>query len=175
GWLSSFEKVEVDWSQTAAWGDGGYYGRIFLNVEGRESNGIISADEYETLRNRLAEHIEQIQTPDGKLMGNVVFKPREIYREVNNVAPDLIVYFGNLSWRSVGSFGHDDIYTFENDTGPDDANHAENGIWIYTQLGKNLGGKCLPDGQLMDFAPTVLDLFGLPIPTDMQGKVICKT
>jgi len=172
GWLSSFEKVEVDWSKTAAWGDGGYYGRIFLNVEGREPNGIIPAGEYESFRERLAEHIEQIETPDGKLMGNVVFKPQAIYREVNNVAPDLIVYFGNLSWRSVGSFGHDDVYTFENDTGPDDANHAENGIWIYTQLGKDLGGKRLPDKQLMDFAPTVLDLFGLPIPADMQGKVI---
>jgi bisphosphoglycerate-independent phosphoglycerate mutase (AlkP superfamily) len=24
----------------------------------------------------------------------------------------------------------------------------------------------------MDFAPTVLNLFGLPVPADMQGKVI---
>ena len=72
----------------------------------------------------------------------------------------------------MGSFGHGDIYTFENDTGPDDANHAENGVYIYTPTGENLGGKQLPDTQLMDFAPTVLGLFGLPIPADMQGKVI---
>jgi predicted AlkP superfamily phosphohydrolase/phosphomutase len=91
------------------------------------------------------------------------------------VAPDLIVYFDNLGWRSVGSFGHGDIYTFENDTGPDDANHAENGIWIYTPPDHNLGGVALGPTQLMDFAPTVLDIFGLPVPADMQGKIIPTT
>jgi predicted AlkP superfamily phosphohydrolase/phosphomutase len=170
--LTPFEKVEVDWSQTTAWGDGGYYGRIFLNVAGREPNGIIPAAEYESFRDKLAAQLEAIPDPDGKPLGTVVFKPQEIYREINNVPPDLIVYFGNLGWRSVGSFGHGSIYTFENDTGPDDANHARNGIWIYSHLGHDLGGKRLPDTQLMDFAPTVLDLFGLPIPADMQGQII---
>jgi arylsulfatase A-like enzyme len=36
----------------------------------------------------------------------------------------------------------------------------------------NLGGRKLATTQLMDFAPTVLDLFGLPVPADMQGQVI---
>ncbi len=171
-YISPFEKVEVDWSRTTAWGDGGYYGRIFLNVQGREPNGIIPPDEYETVRDKLAAHIASIPDPDGKPIGTVVFKPEEIYRQVNNVAPDLLVYFGDLSWRSVGSFGHNDIYTFENDTGPDDANHAQNGVWIYARLGEDLGGKLLPDTQLMDFAPTVLNIFGLPIPADMQGNII---
>ncbi|HEC33564.1 MAG TPA: phosphodiesterase, partial [Chloroflexi bacterium] len=37
--LVPFEKVEVDWERTTAWGAGGYYARIFLNVEGREPMG----------------------------------------------------------------------------------------------------------------------------------------
>ncbi len=172
GHLSSFEKVEVDWANTRAWADGGYYGRIFLNVEGREPNGCIPADKYESFRDTLAEHIKSIPAPDGKMLDNKVFKPQDIYREVRGVAPDLLVYFDNMGWRSVGSFGHGDIYTFENDTGPDDANHAVNGIWIYTPPEEDLGGVSLPPSQLMDFAPTVLDIFGLPIPSDMQGKVI---
>lgn len=172
GHLSSFEKVEVDWSKTTVWGDGGYYGRIFLNVEGREPNGVIKADEYEDFRDRLAEHIMSIPAPDGSPLDTKVFKPQEIYQQVRNVAPDLIVYFDNLGWRSVGSFGYEGIYTFENDTGPDDANHAVNGIYIYTPPKENLGGLCLPDTQLMDFAPSLLDLFGLPVPADMQGKII---
>lgn len=170
--LTPFEKVEVDWSKTTAWGDGGYYGRIFLNVKGREPEGIIPPDQYESFRDDLASQIEGIPGPNGESIGTVAFKPEEIYKKVTNVAPDLIVYFGNLSWRSVGSFGHGDIYTFENDTGPDDANHAQNGIWIYSRLGEELGGKQLPDTQLMDFAPTVLDIYGLPVPPDMQGNVI---
>jgi predicted AlkP superfamily phosphohydrolase/phosphomutase len=172
GILSSFEKVEVDWTNTRAWGDGGYYGRIFLNVEGREPNGTIPVDEFESFRDELADHIRSIPAPDGADLDNKVFKPQEIYREVRGVAPDLLVYFDNLGWRSVGSFGHGDIYTLENDTGPDDANHAVNGMWIYTPPARDLGGVSLPPTQLMDFAPTVLEIFGLPIPDDMQGKVI---
>ena len=172
GRLSSFEKVEVDWSKTTVWGDGGYYGRIFLNVAGREPNGVIPADQYETFRANLAEHIKSIPAPDGAPLNTRVFAPQEIYREVRGVAPDLMVYFDDLGWRSVGSFGHGDIYTLENDTGPDDANHAENGIYIYTPPERDLGGQVLAKTQLMDFAPTVLDLFGLPVPADMQGQVI---
>jgi predicted AlkP superfamily phosphohydrolase/phosphomutase len=172
GHLSSFEKVEVDWNKTRAWGDGGYYGRIFLNVVDREPNGVIPAGEYESFRDQLAERIEQITAPDGTNLDTKVFKPQEIYREVKGVAPDLLVYFDNLGWRSVGSFGHGGIYTFSNDTGPDDANHAVNGIWIYTPPDMDLGGISLPPTQLMDFAPTILDIFDLPIPPDMQGKVI---
>lgn len=172
GELTSLDKLAVDWEKTTVWGDGGYYSRIFLNVQGREPQGTIPPEEYEAFRNRVAEHICSIPDPDGNPIGTVVFKPEEIYRQVNGVAPDLIVYLGNLSWRSVGSLGHGDIYTFENDTGPDDANHAENGIYIYKPPAGNLGGRRLPAHQLMDFAPTVLNLFGLPVPADMQGKII---
>jgi predicted AlkP superfamily phosphohydrolase/phosphomutase len=168
--LSSFEKVEVDWSRTRAWGDGGYYGRIFLNVAGREPQGIIPPEEYEACRDELAEAIRRIPAPDGSPLNTRVFKPEAIYRQVRNAAPDLIVYFDDLGWRSVGSFGFDGIYTFENDTGPDDANHAQDGVLIYTPPEKNLGGRRLPKHNLIDFAPTVLDLFGLPVPADWQGK-----
>ncbi|MGD2078451.1 MAG: alkaline phosphatase family protein [Chloroflexota bacterium] len=170
--LSSFEKVEVDWSKTTVWGDGGYYGRIFLNVAGREPNGVIPAEQYEAFRDKFAEHVKSITAPDGAKLNTRVFVPKQIYREVRGVPPDLLVYFDDLGWRSVGSFGHGDFYTFENDTGPDDANHAENGIYIYTPPERNLGGRQLAATQLMDFAPTVLDLFGLPVPADMQGHVI---
>jgi predicted AlkP superfamily phosphohydrolase/phosphomutase len=172
GWISPFEKVEVDWSKTIAWADGGYYGRIYLNVQGREPEGCIPATEYETVRDTLAAAIQQISTPDGQLMDNRTFKPDHIYRQTNNIAPDLLVYFGNLRWRSIGTFGHASLYNFGDEAGPDDANHAQNGIWIRAQLGHESGGKQQPPAQLMDVAPTVLSLFGIDIPFDMQGKVI---
>ena len=50
---------------------------------------------------------------------------------MNGVAPDLLVYFGDLAWRAVGTVGGEDgVHTFENDTGPDDANHAQDGLLI---------------------------------------------
>ena len=56
-------------------------------------------------------------------MGTTVHKPQDVYPEVRGIAPDLIVYFGDLEWRSVGTVGNPSIYTYENDTGPDGANH----------------------------------------------------
>jgi len=169
--LTPFEKVEVDWSRTRAWGSGGYYGRVFLNVQGREPQGIIPQADYGRVRDELARALESIPAPNGRSIGTVAFKPEEIYREVKGIPPDLVVYFGNLDWRAVGSLGLGDVYTFENDTGPDDANHAQQGMYILYDPAHAAGGKRLA-AHIMDMAPTVLDLMGLPVPRDMNGNVI---
>lgn len=176
GKLSRLDDLEVDWSKTKAWGDGGYYARIFVNMKGREPEGVIPQEEYERFRDELTAAIQAIPAPDGSPLQTRVFKPEEIYKKVKNVPPDLLVYLDDLRWRSVGSFGHDNIYTFENDTGPDDANHAENGVWVYSPPAAeaSLGGRQLARAQLMDFAPTILQLLDVEIPSDMQGKVIGK-
>jgi predicted AlkP superfamily phosphohydrolase/phosphomutase len=163
------EKCEVDWEKTLAWGSGGYYARLFLNVKGREPDGIIDPADYEKVRDELAERIAGITDAEGNNIGSVAHKPEEIYQEVKRIAPDLIVYFGNLNWRSVGSLGMNRIHTTENDTGSDDANHAQEGLYIWhdpSSQGLGLG----PRQHLMDVAPTILRQLGVPVPGDMQGK-----
>jgi predicted AlkP superfamily phosphohydrolase/phosphomutase len=167
-----FEKMEIDWASTTAWAAGGYYSRIFMNVDGREPQGKIPARDYEKVRDQLKEMIEAIPDHEGKPMGSIAFKPEDLYREVNNVAPDLMVYFGNLRWRAIGSFGLPALYTFENDTGPDDANHDQEGVFVMWDPRENHGGRRTEGLQLMDVAPTVLDLMRVAVPSDMQGKVV---
>lgn len=177
GWLttlaqpsvrSSLADVGVDWGRTKAWGDGGYYGRIFLNVRGREPNGIVDPADYERVRDELSCAIQAIPDEQGRPIGTRVFKPNEIYPRVNGVAPDLIVHFGDLYWRSVGTIGGDEgIHTFDNDTGPDDANHAQHGLLMMAGPGIEPGRR--DDMHLLDVAPTVLDLLGLPVPIGMRG------
>ncbi len=162
----------IDWSATRAWGDGGYYGRLFLNVKGREPQGVIEPDDYERVRDELIAAIEAITDPQGRNIGSRAYRPEELYCETNGVPPDLIVYFGDLNWRSVGSVGLKSIHSFENDTGPDGANHDWNGIFIMRDGGHDGGGLRLAGLQLMDVAPTILQHFGLPIPSDMLGTVI---
>jgi predicted AlkP superfamily phosphohydrolase/phosphomutase len=166
------EKVGVDWEKTTAWGAGGYYARIFLNVRGREPQGTIPQADYEKVRERVAAAIEAIPDPQGRRLHTVCYRPEAIYREVRNFPPDLIVYLGDLRWRAVGSFGFDGIHTLENDTGPDDANHAQDGMLIYYDPRQNWHGRRLSGLNLMDVAPTVLHLMGQPIPDDMQGRII---
>ena len=99
---------------------------------------------------------------------------RTLYDEVNGVAPDLIVYFGDLAWRSVGTVGGDEgIHTFENDTGPDDANHAQDGLLIMAGPGIEPGPA---DGMhLLDVAPTVLELLGIEVPGSMRGRSLLSS
>jgi predicted AlkP superfamily phosphohydrolase/phosphomutase len=115
--------------------------------------------------------LEDLADDSGHHMGTRVFKPEENYPVVKGIPPDLIVYFGDLRWRSVGSVGIGSIHTFENDTGPDDANHAQHGIFIMRVPGMKPRGK-VPGLHIMDVAPTVLKLLGLRVPEDMEGKVI---
>jgi predicted AlkP superfamily phosphohydrolase/phosphomutase len=132
---------------------------------------VVPVTEYEQLRDELAAKLQAISDSHGQHIPTRVFKPNQIYRECKGIPPDLIVHFGDLSWRAVGSLGHEGIHTFENDIGPDDANHAQHGIFILYDPRRKIGRKT--DGlHVMDVAPTVLDLFGLPVPTDMQGKAI---
>lgn len=166
------EKVRVNWSKTRVWGSGGYYSRIFLNVQGREPQGVIPANEYEKVRDELIEKISAIPDENGKPIATRVYKPQQIYRATKNIPPDLIVIFGDLYWRAVGSVGLNALHTFENDTGPDDANHAQYGMFIYYDPKKNWGGRELKGIQLYDVAPTVLNEFGMAVPADMIGKVI---
>ncbi len=169
--MMPLERVKIDWTKTKAWSSGGYYARIFMNVQGREPDGIIPPAAYEGERDELAHRLIAIPGPHGENLGTRVFRPEEIYQQVTNIAPDLIVYFGDLAWRSVGSLGLDSIYTFENDTGPDDANHAQQGLFILYDPAHDLGGRQL-QARIMDIAPTVLKYMGESIPADMQGNII---
>ncbi len=130
---TKFAPALVDWTRTRAWGDGGYYGRVFLNVQGREPQGIVPPEEAEALKLELTAKLEAMPDEHGSPLNNRVFRPETLYAHTRSVPPDLIVYFGDLHWRSVGSLGHPSIWTHDNDTGPDDANHAQHGIFIMAE------------------------------------------
>jgi predicted AlkP superfamily phosphohydrolase/phosphomutase len=165
-------KLKVDWSRTKAWGDGGYYSRVFLNVAGREPRGIVKPGEVEALKSELIAKLEAMPDDTGEPLGTKVFRPEDLYKVSRGVVPDLFVYFGNLAWRSAGTVGLGSIYTHENDTGPDDANHGQDGIFIARPSFGKPGRGRLEGLQIQDIAPTILNLFGLAIPTEMEGKVI---
>lgn len=171
GKITCFEDVDVDWTRTRAWSTGGYFGRIFLNIAGREPAGIIDPSAVESVCDELSAAVKAIPAPDGQPLRTQVFTPQEVYTSVNRIAPDLMVYFGDLHWRCVGSMGYDDIYTFSNDTGPDDANHSQDGMYLIVDPARS-GSEHSQPHQLMDIAPTILQRMGIPIHPIMQGRVI---
>jgi predicted AlkP superfamily phosphohydrolase/phosphomutase len=158
----------VDWSRTTAWGEGGYYCRLFLNVAGREPNGIVAAGDYDRVRDELKSGLEAIADDRGRPLGTVAHRPEDLYPEQNGVPPDLLVYFGDLFWRSVGLVGTGTVHVLENDTGPDDANHAPEGLYILAADGVEAGAG--EERDLRDIAPTLLTLLGEEVPAEMEGE-----
>lgn len=169
--ITPFSESLVDWSRTRVWGSGGYYARLFLNVRGREPEGVIPPEDVPRVRAEFADALRQIPDHEGKPLNTKVYIPDEIYQHVNGIAPDLIVYFGDLHWRAIGSLGYGRHWTFENDTGADDANHAEEGMYLWVDPRKRGLGKS-QDRQLMDIAPTLLQALKIRIPAEMQGAAL---
>ena len=162
-------KAPIDWTRTVAWGDGGYYGRLFVNVKGREPNGLVEPFRYEQLRDEMTQKLEAMAGPDGEPLGTKVFRPQDVYPDVRGVAPDLIVYFGDLEWRSVGTVGNPSIYTFENDTGPDGANHDRKGIFVMNSFPGQRTGR-VEGLELTSVGPSLMTAYGIEVPEDSVGR-----
>lgn len=171
GAVTKFDPNNVDWTKTKAWSTGGYYGRIFLNIEGREPQGIIPKNAIQSIREELTQRLSAIPDDKGNPLNTTVYNPRAIYHQVNRISPDLMVYFGDLHWRVVGGIGYGQHYTLENDIGPDEANHAMEGMYILVDPKQSGVGQSYTY-QLMDVASTALHMMGLPIPKDLQGRVM---
>lgn len=167
--ITPIAKAPIDWRRTIAWGDGGYYGRCFLNIKGREPNGVVEPARYEEVRDELVTKLEALPGPDGEPMGTRVYKPQNVYPEIRGVAPDLIVYFGDLAWRSVGAIGNRSIYTYENDTGTDGANHDRTAFFAMAGAPGQATGR-VEGLKLTDVGPSILDLYGLEAPAGASGR-----
>jgi predicted AlkP superfamily phosphohydrolase/phosphomutase len=169
---TSLSAEMIDWSRTTAWGEGGYYCRLFLNVSGREPEGIVAPEDYEAVREEIKQKLERLGDEHGHPIGTKAHRPEDLYPDgASNVAPDLIVYFGDLAWRSLGRVGEDGVHAFENDSGPDDANHAHEGIYVIAGPGVSPCAQAV-ERDIRDIAPTILTSMGLAVPAAMEGEPI---
>jgi len=163
------ESSLVDWPRTAAWAEGGYYAGCFLNVQGREPQGTVPPGEYEQVRAEIATKLEALLDPDGQPMGTRAYRPQDLYPRIERIPPDLIVLLGNLRWRSVGTVGHEGLFHFDDQPGTDDANHAQDGVFIVAHPSLPARGR-IEGLTLYDVMPTILRQMALPIPEGLRGR-----
>ncbi|HYN81240.1 MAG TPA: alkaline phosphatase family protein [Gemmatimonadaceae bacterium] len=168
--VTPFGELKIDWGRTKVWSEGGYYARVFFNVKDREPQGVIEPDEYESFRDEMKRRFEAVAGPDEEELRTLVFRPEEIYREVRNVAPDLVVHFGGLDWRSIGGVGYRGlVHLRENDSGPDHCNHAQFGAFVLAAPNVPELGE-IKNAKLLDIAPTLMEVGGYEIPDSFQGR-----
>ena len=156
-----FKAADVDWDKTRAWATPGYYGQIFINLASREPKGIVEAADYESVREDLIARLGAMVDDRGRPMGNKCYKPDEIYATCNNVPPDLIVIFADLRWRCSGWVGSDTLYLVDADGNAEDANHAQEGMYLCAH--PSLASRGRANATLYDVAPTILKQLGMEI------------
>jgi len=159
----------IDWTRTRAWSTGGYYARVFLNVAGRDPQGIIPSGQYDATLQELRSDLERLSCPTGEPLPHRFVDPRRGYRSVQGFAPDLMLYLDGLNLRALGTVGGESLFPKEDDRGVDGCNHDWNGIFV--MRGPDLPHRGKLEGmQIYDVGKTILGTMGVEPPDGLLGK-----
>lgn len=166
--VTPLSAAEVDWESSLAYGEGGYCGRIRLNLRGREPQGIVAPEQASDLIGRIATELKALRGPTGEPMSNQVVLP-SFYRKQEGSPPDLQVFFDGLAYRALASVGHGQLFVEGDERGPDLCNHDWQGIFVAAGAGIRPRG-AIDDCTVYDVARTVAGLMGVTPPGDLLGK-----
>jgi predicted AlkP superfamily phosphohydrolase/phosphomutase len=171
---TSFISYEnIDWEQTRAYAFG-EYGQIFVNLKGREPQGIVApGGEYEQLLKEISKRLLELVHPrTGEKMIREVFRKEALYHgPMLEKAPDLSFAIRDYRYDSSVKFGLGIRGIFGMPEFEDSGTHRREGILI--AYGRGIKSNFNIEGAtLVDIAPLALYLLNLPIPEDMDGKVL---
>lgn len=161
----------VDWSQTKAFALG--LTGIFINQRGKFEQGIVEpSEEAESLRTEIIDKLSQATDPlTGAKAIRRIYQAAKAYRGgYKDNAPDLIVGYESgyrVSWdaavgRTSNEVFHDNTKAWSGDHCVDPS--VVPGILFCNQA------IATQSPRLLDLAPTILELFGCPIPEYMDGR-----
>jgi hypothetical protein len=163
----------VDWSRTRAFALG--LTGIFINRQNKFAHGIVADSvEVEKLRNEIAEKLALLTDPiNGQRVFRRIYQAPKAYRGgYVDQAPDLILGYESgyrVSWDA--AVGRTTTAIFHNNTKAWSGDHCVDpsvvpGILFCNQPihGEN--------PRLLDIAPTILSLFGVPVPDYMDGRTL---
>jgi predicted AlkP superfamily phosphohydrolase/phosphomutase len=162
----------VDWSRTRAYALG--LGQIYFNLRGREAQGIVSEGaEYQALQDEMAGRLLALRDPQGgRPVMRAVYRRDDVYRGpyLRN-APDLQAGFEDgyrVGWQD--TMGGIARAVVEDNTRKWSGDHCATAAEISGGV-LFVNQKVVTDAPgIADIAPTVLQLLGVPLPPDLDGK-----
>jgi predicted AlkP superfamily phosphohydrolase/phosphomutase len=158
----------VDWGRTRAYAVG--MSGIYLNLTGREEQGIVDQDEARRLKSDIASALSRLGDPvRGRLAIRSVLPREHVYRgPYASESPDLIVNFASgyrVSWSTaLGGLAHDQ---FEDNVRKWSGDHLIDPVLVPGVLFMNR--KFRENAALQDMAPTILEALGIPKGGQMEG------
>lgn len=179
---SSF--TDIDWSKTKAYCSEVLASppSIWINLKGVKPQGIVDPSEYDQLINYIIEKLAELKDPrTGKSVIQKVYRRDELFQgPFAREAADLA-----LDWWS-----EDSLFSTQ-PSFPEDTNKpalvirehkpSDEAEWGGTHrlLGIVVGRAAalrsnaeITQARLIDMAPTILHLLGVPVPQDMDGRVL---
>lgn len=161
----------VDWAQTKAYAFG--LSGIYINQQGREAKGIVPPGEAAALRAEIIHKLTGLMDPERQR--RAVFEVHDCHREYSGPyvgnGPDVIVGYEKgyrASWEN--AVGRIDGPLFRDNDRPWSGDHCVDPALVPGVL---LVNRRLKDGlnpSILDFAPTILRLFGVRLPAYFDGK-----
>jgi predicted AlkP superfamily phosphohydrolase/phosphomutase len=163
---------DVDWSRTRAYSMGNY-GQLYVNMSGREPDGIVAPGrEYNQVVDDLVEKLSNLRHPkSGKTIPLRVYRREEVYHgDQLEEAPDVVFLPEDMRYNGFG------LYQFSSKSWLEPSfdrsgGHRMDGLVILNGPGIQQGHN-LERAQLIDLAPTILAAMDIPIPEDMDGRVL---
>lgn len=166
--------VRIDWEHTIA-APIGAYGCVRLNVRGRDPQGVVEPEDYQSVAEETARRLAGARDGSGQpLFGEVQLRDAIYTGARLDDAPD-IVLCPHASDMAFGSATHEDellLFTAQSEVvsrlSPATGVHGNRGILL---LSGDLFGRLETDGtcSLADVTPTALAVLGLPVPGGMDG------
>jgi predicted AlkP superfamily phosphohydrolase/phosphomutase len=166
----SFE--DVDWRRTMAYSLGNV-GQIYLNVAGREPYGCVQPGAmYDQVRDDIIARLLKLGDPaTGEPVVEAAYRREEIYGgdQVKH-APDILFIPRRLEYFGFGEYEFGWHKIIEPIKRGISGTHRMHGIFMAYGPGVQPGA-VVEDAQIIDLAPTILYIMGLPRPEHMDGRV----
>lgn len=162
----------LNWDNTVAYAGDASECAVYINVQGREPHGTVAPGEpYRQLRATIAAALRELRDPrTGLPVMKHVAEREEVYAgPYLDLAPDIVFEMaeGYEAVPEIAPQGN----LFSDVSAEGRGMHERDGILIAAGPGiRQVFGRAQAD--IADVAPTVLYLFGLPVPAEMDGCVI---
>ncbi len=165
--------ADVDWSKTRAYARG-HMGQVYLNLQGREPQGIVRPADYHAVRAEIVGLLQSLRWPDGSrpLIETIIPNEAVTHGPYRQDGPDLHVIMAGYRALAYPLFAADGRLVTQQPL-VDSGNHRPEGIFIAAGPPVRQGG-VVSGARLVDLAPTALHLLGVPPPDDMDGRVLTE-
>jgi predicted AlkP superfamily phosphohydrolase/phosphomutase len=165
----------IDWSRTRAYYTGLTGQGLYVNLAGREATGIVLPGRpYEEVRDSLIAALVDLRDPDtGEPVVSAAYRREEIYTgpRVTRL-PDVVFSLRDRPYLPSERMAAQAIIE---PLPPESSGGRHHPAGVFLVTGPGIRQSAVLDGaRLIDVAPTILYTFGLPVPEDMDGRVLTE-